>query len=828
MDSLFCKNLCSRLNTLVKDLNPVVKQICELDSQAPKQQKDPTFQKFLGNLKRAAELVKICENVSPLNVFLRCRYASQMLKLEKDINDYIQHYIPAAMFLNMKKLGEDLKDAWDVQSKLVESTADLRLMMNDAIFKQASKLTNDPHENTLMLNWCEGYADYTASCNPSCKSSPEKPKVLVGLQKSIWIVKEILFEKEVSLVGVQCMGGGGKTTLSLALCDDSEIKEFFGNNVVFITVSQSPNLKGVLETMWEKLIRTRKPEFQNAEDAHIQLKQQLSRQSKPTLVVLDDVWSRADLDKLLFEAEGYKTLLTTRNYSIVPKNSSTRLYQLPLLELNDALSLFCFWAFGQTSIPTTADENLVKQVQAECRGLPLALKVIGSSLHGEPQPIWERAKNKLSKAEPISDYHKDEVLRCLETSIDFLDEEARGCFLDLGAFPKGKKVCADALLDIWVYVRKLEWQDAFVILLELASKSLLNLTNNLGSQAISYGSASELYFFQHDVMRDLALYLACHDSIVNCKRLFMPRRENNLPKKWEELSNQTSKARIVSINTGSMDECQWGKMNFPEVEALVLVFDASKYFLPSFMKTMRKLKVLLIINCGSNRATVNGVAALSSPIKLKSIRLERLIVPPFQELKQASSSNLEKLSLSLCEGLGNLTMFNIKPKVNLPIMQDVNLDHCSDLEELPLGIFNMATVQKCSITNCHLVLKLPDDFGKLSSLRMLRLSACPGLKELPASICKLKQLEYLDISLCECLSQFPECMGKLWNLKEIDMRECSRLKKLPKSFKDLKTLKLVICDEKIAKEWIYIKSSAIPSLTVEVVEENFNLDWLDD
>ena len=63
----------------------------------------------------------------------------------------------------------------------------------------------------------------------------------------------------------------------------------FQNNIIFITVSQSPNLKGILETMWKKIVRKKKPEFQNVEDAHRQLQQQLLRQDKPTLVVLDDV-----------------------------------------------------------------------------------------------------------------------------------------------------------------------------------------------------------------------------------------------------------------------------------------------------------------------------------------------------------------------------------------------------------------------------------------------------------------------------------------------------------------------------------------------------------
>ena len=70
------------------------------------------------------------------------------------------------------------------------------------------------------------------------------------------------------------------------------------------------------------------------------------------------------------------------------------------------------------------------------------------------------------------------------------------------------------------------------------------------SQAINYGSACELYFSQHDVMRDLALYLASRGSIVCRNRLLMPRKEDNLPAKWKLLMDQAFDAQIVSIHTG--------------------------------------------------------------------------------------------------------------------------------------------------------------------------------------------------------------------------------------------------------------------------------------
>lgn len=63
---------------------------------------------------------------------------------------------------------------------------------------------------------------------------------------------------------------------------------------------------------------------------------------------------------------------------------------------------------------------------------------------------------------------------------------------------------------------------------------------------IYYGNASELYFSQHDVMRDLAIYLGSQDSIVHRKRLFMPRKELSLPGEWEMLNDRPFNAQVVS------------------------------------------------------------------------------------------------------------------------------------------------------------------------------------------------------------------------------------------------------------------------------------------
>ncbi|GLJ44172.1 hypothetical protein SUGI_0921760 [Cryptomeria japonica] len=575
---IFSKSNCKELKEKLQRLQPTIDEIARVSSDTFLH-RDRQLRDFQNQLQDGLHLVKKLEKLGSFNLYRKYRYGKKILKLEKNVNDFMLTQGLANLMLDVQKLDVNFKGYSQRFDCLEEMGQHIIHIFN-------TKMTNDAVCNTVILQNMSvdqllfDKDDATSGRGQEFTGSsaqvPDLPNFVVGLQNLINDFKQILFQKDVGIVGIKGMGGSGKSTLALALCNDTEVKEIFCNNIIFITVSRFPNVKGLLETMWDRIIGGQRPDFQSVEDAHKQLEKNIRlRIYKPTLVVLDDVWSRSNLEQLLFEAEGYKTIITTRQDFTVPNEHSTRLYELPMLQRADALSLFCFWAFGQPSIPKNENEDLVKQVEGYCKGLPLALKVIGSSLRGESTLVWESAKQKLSRAEHISEYHKEGLLNCLETSIDVLDDDLRQCFLDLGAFPKGRKCSVDALLDMWVYVRQMEWQDAFVVLLELASRNLINITSDPGGRAIAYGCAYELSFSQHDVMRDLALRLASQDGIGNCKRLFMPRKEDRIPTKWLTIKDQPFKAQIVSIHTGAMDKKQWHDIDFTKVEALILYFAAS-------------------------------------------------------------------------------------------------------------------------------------------------------------------------------------------------------------------------------------------------------------
>uniref|UniRef100_J3NEK4 Uncharacterized protein n=1 Tax=Oryza brachyantha TaxID=4533 RepID=J3NEK4_ORYBR len=623
-------------------------------------------------------------------------------------------------------------------------------------------------------------------------------------------------------VGICGMGGSGKTTLAMEIFKDHKVRGYFNDRVFFETVSQSANLDTIKMKLWEQIsgnlvlgAYNQIPEWQ------LKLG---PRDRGPVLVILDDVWSLSQLEELIFKFPGCKTLVVSRFKfpSLV-----TRTYDMELLDEEAAFSVFCRAAFDQETVPQTADKKLVRQVAAECRGLPLALKVIGASLRDQPPKIWLSAKNRLSRGEAISDCHETKLMERMAASIECLSEKVRECFLDLGCFPEDKKIPLDVLINIWMEIHDLDEPDAFAILVELSNKNLLTLVNDAQNKAGDlYSSYHDFSVTQHDVLRDLALHMSGRDALNNRRQLVMPRREESLPKDWQRNKGIPFEAQIVSIHTGEMKESDWFQMSFPKAEVLILNFASTVYYLPPFIATMQNLKALVLINYGTVSATLDNLSAFTTLNDLRSLWLEKITLPPLPKTT-IPLKNLRKISLVLCELTNSLRGSKMDLSMTFPRLSNLTIDHCVDLKELPSSVCEITSLESISISNCHDLTELPHELGKLHCLSILRVYACPALWRLPPSVCSLKRLKYLDISQCVNLTDLPEELGHLTSLEKIDMRECSRLRSLPRSSSSLKSLGHVVCDEETALLWREAEQ-VIPDLRVQVAEECYNLDWLVD
>ncbi|XP_074576820.1 putative disease resistance protein At4g33300 [Curcuma longa] len=862
-----CRPAAEQLKRSVDSLLPIVQEIRHSGVELP-QNRQSQLSELADHLRLALDLARKAAASPRWNVYRSAQLARKMECVESWISRWIERHMPVHVLADVHHIRVDYAARLD----RIERT--LSMAASSPVLATASKVSMEfgsaPFSGFPIPETMEGFAQPSAepvkapfamrnklsSGFPMMERffpSPDGRKVPVTMGKSpsfgfrvanimdglmlggeevkpvgvgIRIgkekVKEMLMEGSDSdaVVGISGIGGSGKTTLAREICKDPEIRSYFNDRIYSVTLSQSPNLESLKLKLWEQISGNTVLGAYN----HIpKWQMELGSIDKGSfLIILDDVWSLSELEELIFRVPGCKILVVSRfKFPLVVKNT----YEIELLGEEDALSLFCHAAFELKSVPSTIDKKLVKQVVEECKGLPLALKVIGASLRDQPPKFWLRAKNKLSRGEALCESHENKLIERMALSIESLSVKVRECFLDLGCFLEDKRIPIDVLINVWMELHDLDEEDAFAILVELSNKNLLTLLKDAQSRAGDiYSSYVELSVTQHDLLRDLALYVNNQESLNTRRRLIMPKRENELPKEWERNKDQQFEAQIVSINTGEMKESDWFQMHFPKAEVLILSFCADVYFLPPFLSTMPKLRALILINYGTSCASLQNRAIFTSLNNLRSLWLEKITVPPLPKII-VPLRNLRKVSLILCELNDSLRGSKVDPSSTLPRLSHLTIDHCVDVTKLPPYICNMNSLECLSISNCHDLSELPCEFGKLSSLKILRVCACPSLKSLPQSICRLKGLKYLDIAQSFSLRELPEELGYMMSLEKIDMRECSQLKTLPRSSSSLKSLGHVICDEDIALLWKEAERE-IPDLRVQVAEESFNLDWL--
>lgn len=112
-----------------------------------------------------------------------------------------------------------------------------------------------------------------------------------------------------------------------------------------------------------------------------------------------------------------------------------------------------------------------------CKGIPLALEVVGRSLCRQPVAVWQSRAKQQSKGKSILHFSSD-MLDSLQSSFYALDgmKDIQDCFLDLGSFPEDHMIPANALIDMWVEQYKLdEDNDAFCYLYVLYTRNLVEL-----------------------------------------------------------------------------------------------------------------------------------------------------------------------------------------------------------------------------------------------------------------------------------------------------------------------------------------------------------------
>ncbi|XP_054784910.1 probable disease resistance protein At5g66900 isoform X2 [Prosopis cineraria] len=501
---------------------------------------------------------------------------------------------------------------------------------------------------------------------------------------------------------------------------------------------------------------------QGNEHAANQLQDRLSKfGNNPVLLVLDDVWpdSKHLVEQLRVQISSDSKIMVTSRFEI--KEFGMPFPMEPLSKI-DAEALLLRSAPNEiVRSCNDGDEDICEilhQIIEGCQCLPSALEFIGRKLHGKPIVFWKKMAKEWSQDDDI---HAMTLIYQL-TDMNSVDIIAR---------------------------------------------------REVGSIVDEY--YNNHFLKQHGLFRALAIRLSSQETFENRKRMVIDIIENNIPKWWpQQQPRHEITARILSITTDQKITPSWCDIQAAEAEVLVLNLLTKEYDFPEFMKTMRKLKVLIVMNYGFHPTELKNLELLVSLLSLKRIRFQQISIPYFCELK-----NVRKLSLYTCEVQRAFENCCILISEALSNLVELNIDYCKDLVKLPAGLCDINTLTKLSISNCHSITELPQEIGKLKNLELLRVSRCASFEGVPPSIAGLERLSFLDVSDCVNLTELPEGIVHLKNVRKLYIMKSS-IKRLPDSFMDLKNLKAVICDEDTYAAW----GEEHPKLKKMTIDSS--LDWL--
>ncbi|KZV45204.1 putative disease resistance protein [Dorcoceras hygrometricum] len=799
--SVTCRSSALRLIEYIEGLLPIIQEIKFSGVELPqhRQRGLDNFSQILSNgLQLASKVLKS----SRWNMYQQFHLARKMEKFERTVSKFMEGLAPAHVLADVHHVRVGMDVGFDRLERQLDAIK-IGVDTNDGRFGAALRRVEEEEER-----WWE--CNFGGICGAGLELGKRKLKDMLLAGNECFRV-----------IGIHGIGGSGKTTLAREICRDDQIRSYFKDMVFFLTVSQSPNVEELRRTICSLISGFN---IMGCREIIPQEKLQLDYENPvPSLVVLDDVWSQSVLEQLIIKIPGCKYLVVSR--SKFPPSIVQYSYELDLLSENEAMSLFCYSAFGQTCIPHSADKQLVEQIVDECKRLPLALKVIGASLNGQSEMFWISARNRLSRSQPFCESHEVQLLERMKISIDFLSKPARECFLDLGAFPEDKKIPLDILVNMWVELHNIEEDDVFSILVELSDKNLLTLVKDARAGE-KYSTYYEISVCQHDVLRDLVIHLSNLDCVNKRRRLLMPRRGEGLPKEWERNIDEPFNAHLISAHTGEMREMDWLRIQCPKTEVLILNFSSNVYFLPAFLENMPRLKALILINYSTSTAILHNTSVFSTLTNLRSLWIEKILVSyPLLPDTTIPLSNLKKMSLILCDMSNAFDRSTVELPHLFPNLSELTMDHCINMIRLPSSIGRMHTLKSLSVTNCDGLQELPFDLGELKLLQILRLHACPNLRRLPSVSGNFVSLKCLDISQCVNMEGLPEGMGGCTGMEKIDMSGCPKMKNLPTSLAGLRSLRRVVCDEDVSWLWKQMEKIVF-GLIVHVPEECFTLDWL--
>ncbi|XP_028408749.1 apoptotic protease-activating factor 1-like isoform X2 [Dendronephthya gigantea] len=255
------------------------------------------------------------------------------------------------------------------------------------------------------------------------------------------------------IIGIRGMGGLGKTVLAQAIA----WKVAMTRQVIWLDIGQTPDCLALINTLVKALGGSMS--FSDISSAQSWIR--ANTVNKDCLVVLDDVWNVDDAGVFDYLSGKCQLLITTRDSDVVRGLKASALYELQTMAQNKSRALLYQSAQvtdDEKSMFSTRMQAIVVELLEQCRGLPLALSLVGSNLiDSRAEQDWQDVLDDLKDANleelrsffPKDSYPYDNLLAAINVSFERLEESHRERFLDFAIFPEDTDIPSDILELFW-------------------------------------------------------------------------------------------------------------------------------------------------------------------------------------------------------------------------------------------------------------------------------------------------------------------------------------------------------------------------------------------
>ncbi|MBD2627346.1 hypothetical protein H6G56_12835 [Anabaena variabilis FACHB-164] len=406
-----------------------------------------------------------CSDRPKLIIDTKIRFLIEIGKLEKDDHFYeIKNRLKDLDIYEDRRFHKKGKDHWHFGLTLWSKDKQKNLREFDKLWEsqrpEKSKKSDNHQTKSKILG--------------KLSQVPQQPLNFLPRPDELNKIKSLLLENENQRVavtgishriGLQGMGGIGKSVLVAVLAHDEEVRSVFPDGILWVTLGQQPSLT-LRQSDLAKMLGDSSQIFQDVQQGKVYLGELLA--NKTCLLIIDDVWETKDAQAFNVLGQRCKMLITTRDIKVLEEVGTVN-HQVNVLTVPESLALLALWAKQH---PETLPPE-VNQIVEECGKLPLALAMIGAMLKDKPDR-WENVLYKLRNADlekikyQFPDYSYPNLLKAIQVSVEALEPDLQKRYLDFAVFPEDTPIPEVVLQTFWESegLDKFDTQDVIDLLVE--------------------------------------------------------------------------------------------------------------------------------------------------------------------------------------------------------------------------------------------------------------------------------------------------------------------------------------------------------------------------